>query len=171
MAMVPGPAFHTTAADDSLLRASRGEEVLPCATASVLARQHLGDSGFDAPNLSACCTRRPNPPKPPATGGRSKSGSDLLPTVATNTRASCAFLTSRPRLARCCYPRLGISLPVFNVSPRGTKLRRLRLPVPFGDQLSACATCGVLPSRHPACRHECSCSGIAADARCIEIVA
>ena len=50
-------------AADRLLRALRGEGVLPCATAAILARQHRGDCGSDTPDWSASPAPRPDNPE------------------------------------------------------------------------------------------------------------
>eukprot|EP00439_Symbiodinium_sp_Y106_P052452 s2766_g7.t1 len=63
---LPVVQARAPAAAERLLCVLRGEGVLPCATAAILARQHLCDCGFDAPEWSASpALRRPDNPAVP----------------------------------------------------------------------------------------------------------
>ena len=62
---LPVVQARAPAAAERLLRALRGEGVLPCAAAAILARQHLCDCGFDAPEWSASPAPRPDNPAVP----------------------------------------------------------------------------------------------------------
>ena len=153
------------------LRALRGEGVLPFATAAILTR-HSATAAL-TPRIRL---RAPHPvptTQYPANVGRSRAGSDSLPTLVTRARTRCTCLTLHRLLERSCCPKLGrFAARAFDVTPTRDDftipsalflllLRRLRLPLPLaprrcscrgqldslGDHRAACATSGVLPTR------------------------
>ena len=127
---------HMHGLGERLRCALRGEGVLPCATAAILARQHLCDCGFDAPEWSASPAPRSDNPavlrdRWPFKGWQ------------PSARTRCTFLTLHLLLERCCCPKLGLSPPVPLMShPRG-----MTSPYPAPCLVfSCCAACGF-PSR------------------------
>ena len=171
---LPVVQARAPAAAERLLRALRGEGVLPCATAAILARQHLCDCGFDAPEWSASPAPRPDNPAVPRDRWPFK-GWQRLAAHACDKRAYEMHLSdltpaSRALLLSQAGP---FAARAFDVTPtredvtipsalfRVLLLRRLRLPLPlaprrcscrgqldpFGDHRAACATSGVLPTR------------------------
>ena len=137
----------TPAVVDRLLRALRGEGVLPSAKAAVLAREHLCDSGFNALDGSACCAPRAGAYS--ATVGRSRAGSDSVPharqTRVRDTRF-ITFLTSHPRFVRRCYPGRALCHP-WALAVCGSYSRSRRASAAVGASSTRSVT--VVPHLRP----------------------
>ena len=79
----------------------------------------------------------------PANVGRSRAGSDSLPTLVTSARTRSTFLTLHLLLEHCSCPKLGLSPPALLTQ----RQRGMTLPCPVPCFVfSCCAACGF-PSR------------------------